>query len=91
MRILKGTEWNNEIASVGYDAVTKIDNTDEVEVIVKGTCNANGWIEQVIEETGTSKRIYENGYFLKDGGDSIFVSKHIPEIDKLLSHLNSLL
>lgn len=87
MRILKNTEWNNEITSVGYNAVTKIEDTDEVEVEVRGTCNANGWIEQIIEETFTEEIIYKNGYFLKDGGDDSFVSKYIPEIDKLLSHL----
>lgn len=91
MRILKHTEWNNEITSVGYDAITKIEDTDEVEVIVRGYCNENGWIKQEIEETGSSEIIYENGYFLKDGGDSTFVSKYIPEIDKLLDHLDTLL
>ena len=35
MRILKNTEWNNEITSVGYNAVTKIEDTDEVEVEVR--------------------------------------------------------
>ena len=63
MRILKNIT-EEQITSVGYNAVTKIEDTDEVEVEVRGTCNANGWIEQIIEETFTEEIIYKNGYTL---------------------------
>ena len=90
MRILKDTDWSSSISYVGYNAITKVEDTDEVEVTVYGYSDENGWIAQEIEEVGTSEIIYRNDYFLKDGGDSSRVSKYIPEIDQLLEHLNSI-
>ena len=91
MRILKDTEWSNPISYVGYDVITKVENTDEVEVTVRGYCDENGWISQEIKEVGSDEVIYRNGYFLQDGGESIHVSKFIPEIDQLLEHLDGII
>ena len=91
MRIIKDTQWSNPVSYVGYDVITKVQDTDEVEVTVRGYCDMNGWIVQEIEEVGSNEIIYKNGYFLEDGGESVYVSKHIPEIDQLLEHLNRII
>lgn len=91
MRILKDTEWCSPVSYVGYDVITKVEDTDEVEVTVRGYWDQDGgWIMQEIEEVGSSEIIYKNGYFLRDGGESVYVSKFIPEINQLLEHLNSI-
>tara|TARA_E500000318_G_scaffold95636_1_gene95509 strand:+ start:387 stop:632 length:246 start_codon:yes stop_codon:yes gene_type:complete len=81
MRILKDTEWRDELVTVGYHVVTQIEDSKEVEVSVHGTCDSNGWCDRFITEEGSDKELYHNGD----------ISVYIPELDDLLDHLNDLL
>ena len=81
MRIIKDTEWRDELVTVGYHAITQVDDSKEVEVSVHGTCDSNGWCDRLITEEGSDEELYHNG-------DK---TAHIPELDKLLDKLDDLI
>ena len=55
MRIVKDTEWRDELVTVGYHAITQVDDNKEVEVSIHGTCDSNGWCDRFITEEGMMK------------------------------------
>lgn len=81
MRIVKDTEWRDELVTVGYHAITQVDDNKEVEVSIHGTCDSNGWCDRFITEEGSDEELYHNGD----------VSADIPELDDLLDRLDDML
>lgn len=80
MEILENTEWRSELVNVGYQAITRVDDSRRVEVNVHGTCDDNGWRDRFIIEEGTEEELYHNGD----------IHAYIPELDKLLDRLDDL-
>lgn len=81
MKIIKDSEWRSEVVTVGYNVIAQADQSKEVELCVYGTCDSNGWCDRFITEEGTDQELYHNGN----------ISAYIPELDKLLDHLDDLI
>ena len=81
MKIIKDTDWKNQMITVGYHAITQIDQRENVSVEVHGTFGGNDWFDRFIVELKTDRELFHNG-------DK---TAHIPELDKLLDKLDNLI
>ena len=81
MRIIKDTEWRDELVTVSYNAITQVEDNKEAEVRVHGTCDSNGWCDRIITLVWNDEKLYDNG-------DS---NVYIPELDDLLDRLDDML
>ena len=84
MKIVKQTEYSFTTVTVGYLAITSVDEHEHVEVRVEGEYDEDGFsVNKRIIEEGSDETLYD-GTFLME-------VSIIPEKDKLLEHLNNLI
>ena len=83
MKIVKQSEYNFTTVTVGYLAITSVDEHEEVEVRVEGEYDADGFnVNKRIIEEGSDEVLYDAGLLLV---------KDIKDMDKLLKHTDNLI
>jgi len=83
MKIIKNTEYNFTTVTVGYLAITSVDESQDVEVRVEGEYDESGSkVNQRIIEEESDETLYD-GTFLME-------ISTIPEKEKLLAHLDEI-
>jgi len=83
MKIIKNTEYNFTTVTVGYLAITSVDESQDVEVRVEGEYDESGSkVNQRIIEEESDETLYD-GTFLME-------ISIIPEKEKLLAHLDEI-